>query len=377
MKECLLVWGILCFLMTAHAQSEPDDNDNHRDSHDFIVTLVRHGDRSPRYPLNPELWPMGPGEMTDIGFKQCYEAGKHFRQTQLPTDFPSRWNPDLSYHQARGLDRTIQCATTMLQAIYPDSLKTGSGNEFAAVPPVYAYPLRDDYFLGFTQACTGYKALIGGLQKSPLWQKKAEEMGLDRIRLWAKESGHRPTLHAMMSLADALHIRKLHNLPLPEFLTPRDEQQLEGLIDWFMPQMGKDSRIVQLASQYLVKAIDQRYQHYQSCLESGKTTCEYFYLLSVSDSNILTLMTALGSPAESNVPYTSMLTLRFSASNRTVQVSLNDEPLALSCGKTCSLEQWGQLVASVQSSDWPALCQLKEPEAHSTPDISTGTKKEK
>ncbi|WOG27174.1 hypothetical protein [Endozoicomonas sp. 8E] len=377
MKKWLLAWGILCFSMTAHAQSESDDNNNQRDSHDYIVTLVRHGDRSPRYPLNPELWPMGPGEMTDIGFKQCYEAGKHFRRTQLQADFPSHWNPELSYHQARGLDRTIQCATTMLQAIYPDSLKTGSGNEFAAVPPVYAYPLQDDYFLGFSQICTGFKALIGELQKSPLWQKKAEEMGLDRIRFWAKQSGNKPTLHAMMGLADALHIRKLHNLPMPEFLTLRDEQQLEDLIDWFMSQMSKDRRIVQLANQHLMKAIDQRYQQYQSCLESGRTACEYFYLLSVSDGNILALMTALGSPRESNVPYTSMLTLRFSASNKTVQASLNDEPLALSCGKTCSLEQWGELVASVQSSDWSALCQLKESETHLTPDISTGTKKEK
>lgn len=377
MKKWLLVWGVLCFSMTPLVQAQPESGDYQ----DYVVTLVRHGDRSPSSPLNPKLWPIGPGEMTDTGLKQCHEAGKHFRRTQLPAGFPSRWNPELSYHQARGLDRTIQCATTMLQAIYPDSLKTGSGDEFAVVPPVYAALPQDDYLLGFTQSCTGFRALIADMQKSPLWQKKSEELGLDKIRLWAKESGQQraPSLHAIIGLADALNVRKLHNIPLPEFLTPQDEQQLLDLIDWFMAQIAKDRRMVQLASQHLMKAIDQRYQQHQTCLESGKTSCEYFYLLAVSDTNILALLSALGSPREFNVPYTSMLTLRFSASNKTVQASLNNEPLTLSCGTTCSLEQWGQLVASLQRSDWTELCQLKEPAAHSTisPDISTGTKEEK
>ncbi|WP_252177124.1 hypothetical protein [Endozoicomonas sp. 4G] len=375
MKNWFPVWGFtLCLSMVAQAQPESDHNHN-----DYVVTLVRHGDRSPRYPLNPELWPMGPGEMTDLGFKQCYEAGKRFRSTQLPAGFPSRWQPKLSYHQARSLDRTIQCATTLLQAIYPDSQKTGSGNEFAEVPPVYAAPVQYDYLLGFTQLCPGYRVLISDMQKSPLWQKKLAEIGVDKIRLWAKQTGQKPTLHAMMGLADALNVRKLHNIPLPEFLTPSDEQQLLDLLHWFMAQMSKDGRIVQLASQHLVKAIDQRYQQHRACLESGRTSCESFYLLSVSDSNILALLNALGSPRESNVPYTSMLTLRFSASNRTVKASLDNESLTLSCGTTCSIEQWGQLVASLQHPDWSKLCQLKESEVHTIalPDISTGTEKEK
>ncbi|MGI9278425.1 MAG: hypothetical protein ACR2PX_02205 [Endozoicomonas sp.] len=369
MRKWLLVCGILCFSMTAQALPEPDD---------YVVTLVRHGDRSPRYPLNPELWPMGPGEMTRTGFKQCYEAGKHFRHTQLPADFPTHWNPALSYHQARGLDRTIQCATTMLQAIYSDSVEADSDDKIVTVPPVYAPPQQDDPILGIPHSCTGYRALISDMEKSPDWKRKVDELEPEKIKFWAKMSGQKPTLHGMFRFADTLNARKLHKIPLPEFLSPGDEQQLLDLMHWFLAQMSKDRRMVQLATQHLLAAINRRYQQHQTCLESSRTSCEYFYLISASDNNILALLSAVGSPRETNVPYASMLTLRFSASKRTIQASFNDQPLTLPCGSSCSLEQWNQLVASVQPFNWSELCQLQEPEAHSTlPDISTGTKKEK
>ncbi|KEQ19345.1 histidine phosphatase family protein [Endozoicomonas numazuensis] len=369
MKKWLLVWSMLCFSITVEAQPEPDD---------YVVTLVRHGDRSPRYPLNSELWPMGVGEMTDTGFKQCYEAGKSFRKHQLPAHFPTRWSPGLSYHQARGMDRTIQCAATMLQAIYPDSLKTDSGHELAVVPPVYAPFQRDDPLLGIPDSCKGYRSLISDMQKSPLWIKKAEAIGPEKIKLWAQMSGQKPTLHGMSRLADTLNVRKIHNIPLPDFLTTEDEQQLLELMHWFLEHMSKDKRMVQLTSQPLLNAIDQRYKQHKTCLESGKTDCEYFYLLSASDNNILAMLSALGNPRALNVPYASRLTIRFSPSKGVVQASFNDQLLTLSCGSSCTLEQWSQLVASIQRSDWTELCHLQEPEAHSIPsDISTGSKKEK
>ncbi|WP_062265896.1 histidine-type phosphatase [Endozoicomonas arenosclerae] len=365
MRNWLLVW---CVLLPAMAQAMPDKDD-------YVVTLVRHGDRSPRYPMETKLWPMGAGELTGQGFQQCFEAGKKFRAAQLPAGFPELWTPELSVHRSRGLDRTIQCANTMLQAIYPGNRANGSA--FAAVPPVYAVPMNEDFVLGSPNACPGYHYRIKQLEKTSSWQKQKEALGAEKMALWSRYSGQPATLHGMVRFADTLNARKIHGVPRPEFLSAQDENKLLEVMDWYFEQVSHDKTVIELASYHLLETIQNHYKQHRECLREGRSQCQYFYLMSVSDINVLAMFSVLGLPQNKNVPYAGMLTLRFNQKSG-LSVTFNDQLQKLPCGESCNLEQWNQLVAASQVDNWPDLCWPQELEASiKTPDMPSGSKKEK
>jgi hypothetical protein len=164
--------------------------------------------------------------------------------------------------------------------------------------------------------------------------------------------------------ADTLLVRKKHEKERPDFLSPADESKLLTLLDWYVEQQSRDGQLTKLMSYYLLETIQERFKQHRECPKKPSESCEFFYLMSVSDINIVALLGVLGVPSNKNVPYTAMLTLRFNR-RQEVSVTLNDVPQRLpGCGVTCSPEQWNQLVASAQSVDWPDLCWPTEPEAH-------------
>ena len=84
------------------------------ESADLLISLVRHGDRSPRVPLNEKLWPMGRGELTPEGIQHSYQLGIKLRQAYFSSGFPETWRAGISRHVAKGMHRTIQSASAVL-----------------------------------------------------------------------------------------------------------------------------------------------------------------------------------------------------------------------------------------------------------------------
>lgn len=349
MKNWLGFW-LIVIASTVQALPEPGD---------YVVTLVRHGDRSPRFPLNREDWPMGVGEMTPRGFQQCFAAGEKFRTDELPKNFPKQWKQGLSFHQARGLDRTIQCATTMLQAIYPDETVSSGKARITTIPPVYAALAEKDPILGTPNNCPAYYELIKEFGEGPGGQQQRKELTEEKIKVWSAKSGMDTSLHSMLRLSDTLLIRKLHNLPRPDFISAEDQKKLFDLTDWHFGEIGRNREMTEVATYHLLGEIQNRLQRHQNCKSSSQQPCEYFYLLAVSDINLITLLSALGLPQNENTPYASALTLRFKENKRMIVTWKGQEQSLPGCGHQCTLEHWNQIVSSVQAFDWHAKCGLK------------------
>ncbi|AMO58411.1 hypothetical protein GZ77_19175 [Endozoicomonas montiporae] len=325
------------------------------DTPDFLISLVRHGDRSPRVPLNEELWPMGKGELTVEGTRQCFELGKNLRQRYFQDNLPATWHSGYSRHIAKGLNRTIQSANAILQGFYPAGVAPTGLPDQTQIPPLFAYPPESDFLFSAHHICPGFVNRMESLEASDEWQKKRASYGT-RFSYWAEVANKPKQIYSLIPLMDALLIRKLYNIPLPDKLTPEDQEQLLGLLDWFFQKLVQDQEMLQLLSGNFIQELVKTLSNYQSC--QGKS-CERFVLYVASDINLLTFLAIMGLPRSENVGYGAHLDIVVKGyqGKHTVKLMLNNELLALpACGVDCSLEQLLSLFRQKLPQNWQALC---------------------
>ena len=340
------------------------------ESPDLVISLVRHGDRSPRVPLNEALWPMGNGELTVKGVQQCYELGKKLRQRYFSDDFPETWHSGYSRHIAKSLNRTIQSANAILQGFYPSGVaETGLPNQ-TQIPSLFAYPPESDFLFGAHHICPGFVKRMEALENSATWRQKKASYGA-RFSHWAKVANRPKQIFSLIPLIDAVFIRKLYNIPLPDDLTHADQEQLIGLLDWFFTELIKDKQMLQLLSANFIQELIDTLDGYQARSQARKPVrhqtckgshCERFVLYVASDLNLLTFLAIMGVPRTQNVGYGSHLDLIVSSSearNPGVKWFLDDEPLVLTaCQADCSLEQLISLLRKQLPENWQALCEF-------------------
>ena len=344
------------------------------ESPDLVISLVRHGDRSPRVPLNEKLWPMGNGELTVKGAQQCYELGKKLRQRYFTDDFPETWHSGYSRHIAKSLNRTIQSANAVLQGFYPAGVaETGLPNQ-TQIPPLFAYPPESDFLFSTHHICPGFVKRMEALETSTTWQQKKASYG-GRFAYWAKVANRPKQIFSLIPLMDAVFVRKLYNIPLPDNLTPEDQKQLTGLLDWFFTELVKDQEMLQLLSanfiQELINTLESYQARNQARIQNRKPArhqtckgndCERFVLYVASDLNLLTFLAIMGTPRSQNVSYGSHLDLLVSSSEGKkpgVKWFLDDKPLVFSaCQADCSLEQLIPLLRQKLPESWQALCEF-------------------
>lgn len=338
------------------------------ESPDLVISLVRHGDRSPQVPFNEKLWPMGSGELTVKGVKQCYELGKKLRKRYFSDDFPETWHSGYSRHIARNLNRTIQSASAILQGFYPAGVaETGLPNQ-TQIPPLFAYPPESDFLFSAHYLCPGFVKRLEALEASAIWQQKKASYGA-RFSYWAKVANRPELIFPLASLMDAVFIRKLYNIPLPDDLTPADQEQLIGLLDWFFREFVKDRKILQILSTNFIQELIKTLDGYQARNQARKPArhqtckgnhCERFVLYVASDLNLLAFLAIMGVPRTQNVGYGSHLDLLVSSSEGrkpSVKWFLDDEPLILpACQADCPLEQLISLLRQQLPESWQELC---------------------
>ena len=324
---------------------------------DLLISLVRHGERSPCDPLDETLWPMGKGEMTSKGLRKAFELGQHLRTQYFGNSLPRLWHNGNSRHLAKGMNRTIQSATAILQGFYPAGVSDTGLPQQIQVPPVYAYPLESDLLFSPHYVCPGFVKHIEALENSPDWIRKKKSYG-DRFHYWVKLAQRSPNIYSLLPLMDSLLIRHQNNIPLPVSLTKTDEEQLLGLLDWFFDAMVKDYKLVQLFTNHFILELVSTLKRHQSCTGAH---CERFVLYVASDNNLLTFLAAMGVPRSGNVSYSSHLDILVQGSQGQKRVSfyLNDQLLPLpGCPEKCFLSQWIEVLGSVLPDDWDALCAL-------------------
>ena len=348
---------------------------------DYLVSLVRHGDRSPRDLGDMAgYWPMGPGQLTIEGLEQEYLLGKKIRNHYFSGTLPQAWSPKVSLHIAKGLDRTIQSASALLQGIYPDQPgRTGLPGGIQ-VPPVYATPLASDDLFSAQRLCPGYLSRLRALEASVDWMQKKEQYrtqlaGWLDIMPVHKADGDRE-LHALMPLIDQIAIHRIHRLPMPNGISQQEAIELEELLNWLVSRIFGNYEIAQLIGTPLARAMIRDFRNVQQCLEQKESQCQRWTLYSGSDSNLLAMMTLLGAPSEKIVDYAAHLgvQLNWNRGQPRIVLSLNHEPFIVpGCAGHCSLEQWLALLEQALPEDWDRLCGREQPASYPKPYVPDGS----
>ena len=326
---------------------------------DYLISLVRHGDRSPRELGDQgQYWPMGAGQLTDLGMAQMSALGREIREKYFLSDFPEVWNPRFSRHYAKGINRTIQSASALLQGFYTSGKsRTGLSGDIQ-LPPVFASPLEQDVLFSAQHICPRYQQLRRQLEQSPSWKEKQAQYQT-KLKKWAKIAGSDSDIYSLLLLMDRAAIHLNRGMDLPEGLSKEDAIDLEELLNWVLAQLGGEKQLGQLVTAPLVKAMIKDLQLAGNCLASGSKDCLRWSLYVASDVNLLTLMGVLGVPRDRNVDYASHLEIQLNWHPSTPSVSLyfNHEPLSVpGCGVRCGLGKWLETMDKSLPENWESLC---------------------
>ncbi|USE37228.1 histidine phosphatase family protein [Endozoicomonas sp. SCSIO W0465] len=337
---------------------------------DYLISLVRHGDRSPRDLGDmASYWPMGAGQLTVGGLEQEYLLGKKIRSHYFSESLPHSWSPRISQHFAKGLDRTIQSASALLQGIYPKQTRSMGIPGGIQVPPVYASPLASDDLFSAQRLCPGYLHRVQALENSADWLRKKEQYR-DQLASWLEfgkqvgevgEKSDNRDLYSLLPLIDLIAIHRMHNLPMPKGISRQEAIELESLLNWVVSRTVANYEIAQLIGAPLAKAMIRDIKRVQQCLEEKGSchACQRWTLYSASDTNLLAIMTMLGAPSDRIVDYATHfgVQLNWNDGRPEIVLSLNHEPFAIpGCVGRCSLNQWLVLLERSLPDDWDYLC---------------------
>ena len=353
--QVLLVWICLFPTVAEAFQSGPAD---------YLVSLVRHGDRSPReLGAQADLWPMGPGQLTTLGMTQMHTLGQEIRHHYFDSSFQELWSFNLSRHFAKGTYRTMQSASALLQGIFPMSAnKTGlPGN--IQLPPVFSSPVEKDFLFSAQHLCPGYVRFIQKLEQSPRWLEKKRAYG-NRFEYWKKLAGVEGGIYSLAGLMDRVTIHTIHKLPMPVGITSEDAKALSELLDWLLTSIAREQKLAQLIVAPLVSQIINNFQQVALCMntkESSRASCTKWVLYLSSDINVLALLSLLDAPQNQNVGYGAHLAMKLNWNEIDPQISLylNNSRLSVRhCDISCHLDTWLEMLDSILPDDWDSLCNI-------------------
>lgn len=353
--QILFVWMSLSPASSIAVQGAPAD---------YLVSIVRHGDRSPReLGSQTDLWPVGPGQLTALGMTQMVTLGQGIRQNYFGNTIPEVWSFNLSHHFAKGTFRTMQSASALLQGFFPASTnKTGvPGN--IQLPPVFSSTVEKDLLFSAQHICPGYVRLLQELERSPRWIAKRKEYG-ERFNYWKKQAGVDGGIYSLAGFMDRVAIHAMHNLPMPAGISSKDAETLTELLDWLLASLARERDLAQLVITPLAARIIDNFQQVALCRhhqEPSKAFCSRWTLYLGSDINLISLLSLLGVPQEKNVSYGAHLDIKLTWDDFDPQVSLffNHTPLNVpGCGTSCHLDTWLEILDNVQSANWKSLCNI-------------------
>ncbi|MES2217479.1 MAG: histidine phosphatase family protein [Pseudomonadota bacterium] len=315
----------------------------------FALDLIRHGDRSPAFamPKSTYHWPQGLGELSPKGEQQEFNLGQHMRERYITQThlLPENYSSVAMYVRSSDYNRTLMSAQSLLYGLYP--LGTGP----ATLPmgfqpiPIHTVPKEiDDLLLTNHNKAQHDEILEKYVFTQPEWRAKTIALQA-KFPHWSEATGMKITnLQEVLYAADNLRISQLYNVPIPAGLSEQDQQEIIAAGSWAFLEEMKVPQIWHLTAKHLLATI----VHYlQSATEH--TTSLKFVLFSAHDDTIMTLLSALQTPATEWPPYASDLNFSLyenPAHNFYVKLTFNNQPVTVpACGgDTCSLAQLDKLI---------------------------------
>uniref|UniRef100_A0A8D8T9D9 acid phosphatase n=2 Tax=Cacopsylla melanoneura TaxID=428564 RepID=A0A8D8T9D9_9HEMI len=192
----------------------------------FVSIIFRHGDRTPisHYPNDPyknaSYWPVGPGQLTNVGKLQHYGLGQWFRARyqKLLGDTYSKENV---YVMSTDVDRTLMSAESNLAGLFPPSGDQVWDPKIQWQPiPVHTTPEKMDKVLAMKKPCPQYDIEKKKYMASP----EAQQFLAKYHPLFEYVSQHagQPvvTPSDLEFIHNTLFIEETNNLTLPDWTQP-------------------------------------------------------------------------------------------------------------------------------------------------------------
>ncbi|XP_050432750.1 prostatic acid phosphatase-like isoform X2 [Adelges cooleyi] len=205
----------------------------------FSSVIYRHGDRAiyGSYAndiwADEKYWPMGFGQLTDIGINQHLELGKWLKERY--SDFlPDRYSPEDIYVRCTDVDRTIVSALANLKGMYPPIQgQEGRAENFSQIVPVHTVAEGQDKLYSL-DSCPRYDEEMLKLhndvdlhkfyrQYDGVFQYIRQKSGLLLYTNFVESN-------ITNMLYDALLIESLYNYTLPEWTKQIYPEPLETIV---------------------------------------------------------------------------------------------------------------------------------------------------
>ncbi len=316
----------------------------------FVVTVIRHGDRTPFAQLknDPHTWKSGNSELTPLGMHQQFELGTYLRERYVDqfSLLPATYENGSVYALANGINRTIQSAQCLLFGLYP----LGSGPNLPrgayALPSGYQpIPLRT-VPEGSSLLMNSYPEYQKILQRYVFndreWVRK-ETASHKQFQQWERILGNEvKDLNDVLTIGDVLIVRKAHDIPRPEGLTQQDETEIIDLCEWALAFQFTNEKVSQLMGMELLETIKKDLE--QASLKKDGVK---FKLYSGHDTTILPLMKLMGNQLSIPPQYAAHMQIEIyqSGNDHLVRVRYNgkDIELPVMVNGRCSLEDFLKL----------------------------------
>lgn len=333
----------------------------------FAVDIIRHGDRTPIYPLPAAnyQWKPGPGQLTAEGMRQEYEMGAKFRKKYIDQAhlLPDHYQAGTLYARSTDYDRTLMSAESLLMGLYPPGTgPSPSDSKNPALPhafqpiPVFSSPAKfDDVIIKHLDSDEENRLMQRYVYSTSEWKHKSAELQ-PRFALWSRLTGLKiSNLNDLQLVGDTLFIHQVHHVPLPEGMSANDAETIINTSKWIFVASENPQPIAYAHSNQIMTNI----ANYLQTGSKGKSELKYV-LLSGHDTTITSAMSYLGAPLTTPPHYASNLNFSLyesGANYYTVKVTYNDTPVFIpACGgTTCELNQFMELAKSGNKNALPSL----------------------
>ena len=322
----------------------------------FAIDVIRHGDRTPTadIPKEPHHWLEGAGQLTATGMQQEYQLGASLRKKYIEQYhlLPFNYSSNMIYVRSSDADRTLMSAQAFLMGLYPlgtgpylpNSRQPALPNAFQPIPLHTVSKDQETLLVAWTESPQFKELLKTYIYPTPEWKAKSAELQ-PKFAAWSQATGIDITdLYQLKSLGDTLSIYQIYHVALPKDLSAEDAQQIIDAGHWVFVTAFKSSKLGRVTGYSLLKAVSDDLQQ----ASQQKTSLKY-KLFSAHDSNIFSLMSAMGTPLNEPPKYASDLNiLLYEVGNQSyiVRVNFNGQAVVIpACGgNTCTLAQFSSLV---------------------------------
>ncbi|XP_067619397.1 prostatic acid phosphatase [Eurosta solidaginis] len=337
----------------------------------FAHVLYRHGDRTPiePYPTDPwkgrKNWPVGWGELTNIGKKQHYELGKWLRK-RYDSILNLTYSEDEIYVRSTDVDRTLASAMSNLAGLYPPVGEEIWNKNIAWQPiPVHTMPEKLDKELAGKAYCAAYDYARSTLFNSLEFQKLNQRYQYLYDYLTKYTGKKVSTLEAVQRLNNTFFIESLYNYTLPEWTKKiYPSEDMTYIADFAFAINTYTRHMARLKTGPLIREILQRFRDKtKGSLKPNRSVWVY----SAHDTTVASVLNTLKLYDMKSPVYTAcvLFELRLDEKNQPF-VSLfykntSAEPTLLSvpdCGVACPLEKMFTIYNDILPVNWEQECKL-------------------